>query len=94
MTTVNNKNYISTSEAAKILKISRIAVFKKIKSGELKAEKIGRNYVVSREDLKNLGNPIESKTGQYSHRLEKAVDRTVNEYKETLELLASEEEEG
>ena len=37
------KEYLSTSEVAKILGISRIAVFKKIKSGEIKAEKKGRN---------------------------------------------------
>ena len=49
-------NLLPTSEVAKVLKISRIAVFKKIKSGEIKAEKIGRNYVIPKEEvLKALG---------------------------------------
>jgi excisionase family DNA binding protein len=44
-------SFFSTIQVAKILKISRIAVFKNIKSGKLKAEKAGRNYIIKREDL-------------------------------------------
>jgi excisionase family DNA binding protein len=43
--------FYSTPEVAKILGISRIAVFKKIKSGKLKAMKVGKGYVVAKEDL-------------------------------------------
>ncbi len=43
--------FYSTPEVAKILGISRIAVFKKIKSGKLKAVKVGKGYVISKEDL-------------------------------------------
>ncbi len=45
------KEYLSTSELAKLLGVSRIAVFKKIKSGKIKAFKIGRNYVVPIEEF-------------------------------------------
>jgi excisionase family DNA binding protein len=41
----------STPEVAKILGMSRIAVFKKIKTGKLKATKVGKGYVISKEDL-------------------------------------------
>jgi len=48
------KQYFSTVEVAKILKISRIAVFRKIQTGKLKAVKAGRNYIVTKEDLEAL----------------------------------------
>lgn len=42
---------LSTAQVAKILGISRIAVFKNIQSGKIKAQKVGRNYIIKREDL-------------------------------------------
>ncbi len=49
-------NLLSTNEVATILKISRNAVFKKIQSGKIKAIKIGRNYVIQKDEvLKELG---------------------------------------
>jgi excisionase family DNA binding protein len=90
MNTVNNKKLISTAEAAKIMKISRIAVFKKIKSGELKAEKVGRNYVIAHQDIEDLTNPTSIRSN-HQQRIEKALDRTVDEYRETLELLGKQD---
>lgn len=43
--------YISVAELAKMLGISRIAVFNKIKKGQIPAEKIGRAYAISMEDV-------------------------------------------
>jgi excisionase family DNA binding protein len=90
MNTVNNKNLISTAAVAKLLKISRVAVFKKIKSGELMAEKIGRNYVVDSKDVEELTNPMVTSSNN-KMKIEKALDRTVNEYRETLELLGKQD---
>ena len=90
MNTVNNKNLISTAAVAKLLKISRVAVFKKIKSGELMAEKIGRNYVVDPRDVENLTNPMFTSSNN-KMKIEKALDRTVDEYRETLELLGKQD---
>jgi len=92
MTKLNNQKYISTSVAAKVLKISRVSVFNKIKAGELRAEKIGRNYAIEMADLKKMGNPLNSSQNS-SVRIGKAVDRTVKQYKETLELLGRDERE-
>ncbi len=47
------KDFYTTTELAKMLKISRVAVFNKIKRGEIKAHKMGRNFVVFKKDLKN-----------------------------------------
>ena len=43
--------FYSTPEVGKILGISRIAVFKKIKTGKLRAMKVGKGYVVAKSDL-------------------------------------------
>lgn len=45
---------IGTTEAARILGISRIAVFKKIKKGHIEAYKVGRNYVIDRRSLTDV----------------------------------------
>lgn len=45
------KKYFSTTEAAKIIGISRIAIFKKIKTGSLPAIQVGRNFIIAKDDL-------------------------------------------
>jgi len=51
---MKSKDFYTTAELAKILKISRIAVFNKIKKGEIKAQKMGRNFIIFKRDLKNI----------------------------------------
>lgn len=82
------KDFFSTTEVAKILGISRIAVFKKIKSGEIKAEKSGRNYVIDRNELPRVLGTILSE--EKKKLIDEAVTKTVNEYGETLRLLGRE----
>lgn len=43
---LKHENYISTAELAKFLGISVVAVFKRIKKGQIKATKIGRSYAI------------------------------------------------
>ena len=82
------KNFLSTSEAAKILNISRVAVFKKIKKGEIPAKKIGRNYLIDKKDispaLKDTLSPKETKL------IKEATAFAVDNYKEALERLSKE----
>lgn len=79
--------FLSTAELAKILGISRIAVFKKIKSGKIKAVKIGRNFVIDKKDLGNiLGSELNKKNKE---EIEKAVKKTIEEYGETLKMLGT-----
>lgn len=79
------KEFYSTSELAHILKVSRVAVFKRIQSGEIKAFKIGRNYVVSKEEiLQVLGLAVgESAKAE----IDRVVKRAVDEYGETFRRL-------
>jgi len=84
----NKKQFYSTQEVADLLGISRIAVFKKIKSGEIKAQKIGRNYVIEQKDLPViLGQKL---TNKEMKLIDQAVAKTVKEYGQTLKLLGQE----
>lgn len=51
---METKDFYTTAELAEILGISRVAVFKKIKSGAIKAQKIGRNFVIFKKDIGDL----------------------------------------
>ncbi len=83
-----DKKLLSTNEVSKILGISRQAVFKKIKTGQIKARKIGRNFFI---DDKNLLEILDvSLSEKRKTEIEKAVDKTIREYGETLKLLGRE----
>ena len=82
---MKKKQYYTVMELAKILGISRIAVFKKIKKGQIKAEKIGRNFVISKKETAGVLN--ESLTNEQKKTIDLAVKKTVAEYGEALKLL-------
>jgi len=46
--------YVTIPELAKLLGLSRITVFKKVKKGEIKAIKLGKTYGISRKSLGSL----------------------------------------
>lgn len=83
---MENKRFLSTTELAKIMGISRVAVYKKIKKGEIKATRVGGNYVI---DKKDLGIFKEKLTKKEKSEINKAVKKTVKEYGETLRLLGT-----
>jgi len=82
-----DENLVSTAEAAKILGISRVAVFNRIKKGEIKAWKVGRNYVV---DKRSLGTVFQDLTPSQKERVEAAVDKVVKDFGPALRRLAGE----
>lgn len=85
---MTDTTFLSTSDLARILGISRIAVFKKIQKGQIKAVKAGRNYIIDRNDIGNiLGTAL---TAGDKHAVDAAVGKTVSEYGETLRLLGAE----
>ena len=51
---IEKSEFLSTSQLAKILKISRVAVLKRINKGAVKAVKVGRNFVIKKVDIKHL----------------------------------------
>jgi excisionase family DNA binding protein len=82
-----NENYISTVEAAQLLGISRVAVFRKIKKGEIKAIKIGRNYVI---DRRSLGGIYQDLTKEQERKVARGVEKVVKDFGEALRRLGSE----
>jgi len=84
---MNEKDFISVNEAAQIMGISRVAVFKKIKSGEIKATKVGRAYIVNKKSLASIYQDL---TSVQKKKVEKAVERVVKEYGEALKKLGKE----
>lgn len=85
---MENKDVITTTELADILGISRIAVFNKIKRGQINAIRIGRNYVIPLKTLSNaLGKTISE---NQKKEIEEAVKKTVKDYGDILKLLGME----
>lgn len=89
---IKNNKYISVAELAKKLGISRIAVFKRIQKGQINAEKVGRSYVISMDDVDNITgvNKHKNLTDDQKKDIKKAVKKIVKEYGETLRLLGQE----
>ncbi len=48
---MESKEFYTTKEIAELLGISRVAVFNKIKKGDIKAQKMGRNFVIFKKDI-------------------------------------------
>jgi len=85
---MGNSNYLSIQELAKILGISRIAVYKKVKKGDIKAVRIGRSFAIPKKYIDSiLGKSLGKKE---KDRIDAAVKKTVKEYGEVLKLLGRE----
>lgn len=84
--------FISAAELAKMLGISRVAVFKRIKKGQIPAVKVGRSYAISMEHATEImgGTSDGILTEQKKMEIKKAVEKVVKEYGETLRLLGKE----
>lgn len=83
-----DKKTLSTTELAKILGISRIAVFKRVKSGHIKARKVGRNFIIELKELPKILGTVLNKN--LKREIDASVDKTVKEYGDTLKLLGKE----
>jgi excisionase family DNA binding protein len=82
---MENYKYLSIQELAKILGISRIAVYKRVKKGEITAIRIGRSFAIPRKHIDDiLGRTLGRKD---KARVDSAVKKTVKEYGEVLKLL-------
>jgi len=80
--------YITIPQLAKILGISRIAVYKKVKSGQIKATRVGKNYVISDKDITHILGGKLSEEGK--KQIDAAVKKVIAEYGELLRMLGKE----
>jgi len=51
---MESKEFYTTKELADLLGVSRVAVFNRIKKGDIKAQKMGRNFVIFKKDIGDL----------------------------------------
>ena len=86
----DKKMFFSTPEVAKLLKISRVAVFQKIKNGVVKAEKVGRNYLIPREEIEQYLDGSKKLTEEEKVEVKRAVDRAIKEYGQAIRMLGRE----
>lgn len=82
------KKYITIPQLAKLLGLSRVEVYRKVKKGQIPATKIGRVYAISDRDIASiLGKKM---TAKEKKRVDAAVKKTVQEYGEVLKWLGAE----
>jgi len=85
---MDKSGYLTIPQLAKILGLSRIAVYNKVKKGQIKATKIGRNYAIDRKNVANIiGKGL---ADEDKKQIDAAVKKTVQEYGQTLKLLGAE----
>lgn len=88
---MKNRKYISIPDLAKLLGVSRITVYNRVKRGEIEAEKVGRTYVITEETVTSLLS--KEPTAKEKKQMDAAVKRTVKEYGDVLRRLATERAE-
>ena len=80
--------YLSIPEIATILGMSRIAVYKKVKKGDIKAIKIGKTYGIPKSYLSEVSGKAPSSARR--KKINRAVKKVVREYGELLRKLGNE----
>lgn len=81
-------DYLTIPQLAEILGISRIAIYKRVKKGQIKAIRIGRNYAIPKKYISEILGENLSETSK--KQIDRAISRTVKEYGEVLKLLGKE----
>ena len=80
-----NKDFYTVAELAAMLGISRVAVFNKIKKNQIVARKIGRNFVIAKDEVDGITG--QALSASQKKDIEKAVSRIVKEYGPALKML-------
>lgn len=86
---LNEKTYFSAPELAKILGITRDAVSKQIRKGVIKAEKVGRTYVISHAEVERLS-ASGNLTDNQKQEIRSVVEKIVDEYGAAIRKLGKE----
>jgi len=85
---MEKNEFMTIPQLARLLGLSRITVYNKVKSEEIKAVRIGRNYAINTKDIADiLGKTLTKKSKE---EINQAIKKTVDEYGEVLRLLGQE----
>jgi len=84
--------YLSIAQLAKMLGVSRITVYKRVKAGKIEAIRIGRSFAIPKESIKKYLVDVKGVAlkDEEKQEIEKAVKKTVDEYGEVLKRLGNE----
>lgn len=85
---MKEKEFMSIPQLARLLGISRIAVYQKVKKGEIEAVRVGRNYAIPKERVADILGKTLKETDK--KKIDRAVKKTVAEYGEALKRLGDE----
>ena len=79
---MKDKHYLSIPELAKLLGVSRVSIYKKVKSGEIEAIRIGRNYAISVDYVNQYLIDIKAEplSKEEQERIERNAQRMISEY--------------
>jgi excisionase family DNA binding protein len=84
------KAWLSTAQAAELLGVSRVTVFKRIKDGTLMAEKVGRNYVIAADEVDRFLGKRGPLSEEEKAQIDEAVEKAVQQYGTALRMLGRE----
>lgn len=85
---MSRQNDLTIPQLARRLGISRVAAWNKVKKGEIRATRVGRQYIISARDARiAAGDELSPARKKW---LEAAVDRVVREYGPVLKRLSRE----
>lgn len=84
---MKKSEYITIPQLARILGLSRVAVYKKVKKGQIKAIRVGRNYAIPQKYVANILQ--KALKHEDKKQIDAAVKKTVKEYGEVLRRLGS-----
>lgn len=85
-----NKLFFSCPEVAKIMKVSRATIATRIRQGLIKAQRIGKNYAIPREEIEHFLDGDRSLTEKDKKEINMAVERAVKEYGQAIRMLGKE----
>ena len=85
---MNRENFLTIPEVAKLLGVSRIAVYKQVKRGQLHARKIGRNYLIPKPYILHMAGHFLNEKDK--RQIDLVVKRAFKQYGEALKRLGKE----
>ena len=81
---MKKQNYFTIPQAAKELGISRVTMFRRVKSKKVRCIRVGKLYLIPKSEILKPVNSLERK------RLDQVIAKVMKDYKETLDKLADE----
>lgn len=81
---INETSFLSVTQLAMQMGVSRTYVLKLIKQGRIRAQKIGKSYVVPISEIPGIYRPMSE---SQKKKVEKTLEKTLKEYGEVIKRL-------